>query len=212
MFSGTLPHDAQDALAVLGKSGILGEAYLAGGTALALHLGHRISVDFDFFTAKKFDFEATRAKLEASGTYESEREEDNTMLGYFNQVRFSLFWYQYPLIERPEEWMGIKVASTADIAAMKLLAISTRATKKDYVDLYFLAKEAFGFEKMLEFYELKYSGKGNAPYYVIQALQYFEDVDKSEMPEMIKSVSWEEVKEFLSQETLRLAKTKFGLG
>lgn len=55
MFEEILPKSAKNSLAILGESGLLKDAYLAGGTALALQIGHRISVDFDFFTSKEFD-------------------------------------------------------------------------------------------------------------------------------------------------------------
>jgi len=206
MFSDALPPNTRSALALLGKSDVLADAYLAGGTALALYLGHRVSVDFDFFSLKQFDFDTVRNKLESLGQYKIEKEELNTMLGNFDGVSFSLFWYKFPLIGSLEEWNGIKVASKEDIAAMKLAALSGRATKKDYVDLYFLSKEVFSFEKMFGYLEQKYAGKINPTYYIMQALQYFEDVEKSEEPIMIKPVSWEEVKVYLRSETVRLAK------
>jgi hypothetical protein len=210
MFSSTLLPHAQRALAILGKSGSLNDAYLAGGTALALHLGHRISVDFDFFTGNHFDFEKTRAALERVGNYQVDREEIDTMLGWFNDVRFSLFWYKYPLIGPEEYYEGIRIASKEDIAAMKLLAITTRAAKKDYIDLFFLQK-VMSFEEMFGYFGQKFGVNQNRNFSVVKALQFFDDAEDSEMPRMIVQTDWEIVKRVLYQEATRLAKNLLGL-
>ena len=96
MFEKTLVEGAKKSLVLLGKSGILKDAYLAGGTALALQSGHRISVDFDFFTARKFvpqDFAQELARL---GSFEEEQADRGTVQGTFEGVRLSLFFYDHP--------------------------------------------------------------------------------------------------------------------
>mgnify|MGYP001558640348 CR=1 FL=1 len=94
----------------------------------------------------------------------------------------------------------------ADIAAMKVGAIMDRGTKKDFVDLFELARNSFTVEKIFSFYEKKYGKLGNNIYSIIKSLQYFDDVEKTEMPRMIKKVSWQEVKDFFANESMRLAK------
>jgi hypothetical protein len=127
MFEQVLPRGAKDALAVLGKSKVLGEAYLAGGTGLALQLGHRISVDLDFFTLQEFD---ARLLIEQLGKqpidFKLERIEWGTILGHLGETKFSLFFYDYPLLEPPVKFLDNNIASIKDIATMKLLAVSER--------------------------------------------------------------------------------------
>lgn len=205
MFPGTLLQHAQNTLALLGKQPFLKKAYLAGGSALALQLGHRRSIDFDFFSYKEFSTLVIKEKLDKIGKYKKEQETPKTMVGVFNKVKFSYFYYPYKLIEKTSKFSGISLASKQDIAAMKLVAITDRGTKKDYIDLYFLAKKFFSLEKMLNFYDKKYQILKSNILTLLKALSYYDDADESDMPEMLEKVNWEEVKEFFRKETVRLA-------
>lgn len=204
MFPRTLSDNAQNALALLGKSGLLDTAYLAGGSSLALQLGHRISIDFDFFDEKNFDPQKVKFGLEKLGKYEGRVQTEDTMIGDFNNVQFSLFPYDYPLIAAAVEFLGVKLASCEDIAAMKLVAITDRGKKKDYIDLYFLAKK-FSFEAMFEFYDKKYHLFAQNKLTVLKSMQYFVDADDSDMPQMLIETNWDDVKHFMQEETKKLA-------
>ncbi len=197
MFSDILPTDAQNALAVLGRSGILSSAYLAGGTALALQLGHRQSVDFDFFTREDFDTGDVINKLKIAGDFTVDQLAPHTILGEFMGTKFSLFYQSYPLIDETISFSNVNLASTKDISAMKLSAITGRGTKKDYVDLYFLAKEKYQFMQMFAFYDQKYGVLEANKMHLVKSLQYFEDVEFSDMPIMLKPLDWEELKRYL---------------
>ena len=93
MFENALVKGAKDTLALLGKSGILKDAYLAGGTAVALQLGHRISVDFDFFTTQEFVPKIFSSELSKLGSFDEEQADKGTVTGVFKGVKFSLFIY-----------------------------------------------------------------------------------------------------------------------
>lgn len=209
MFTKTLSSTTQASLALLGKSGLLKDAYLAGGSALALHLGHRHSLDFDFFTRKHFKAKNLINSLKKISNFEKNTLSQDTLLGIFNSVKFSLFYLEYPLIQKTKSFLNISLASTADIAAMKLAAIVDRGTKRDFIDLYFLAKEKYKLKEMLSFYNKKYQKLSENIYSILKALQYFEDAEESEMPKMIKKVSWEEIKRFFEKEVLKLSKKYF---
>lgn len=142
MFEKILSKSAKESLAILGKSGILGSAYLAGGTALALQIGHRFSFDFDFFTRKEFDEKilVQRIKKEIP-EFKLEKLEWKTILGYIKETRFSLFFYDYPVISTPRKFLKINIADIEDIAAMKIAAISARGRKRDFIDLYFILSQ-----------------------------------------------------------------------
>lgn len=205
MFPRTLSNHAHDTLALLGKQEILKNAYLAGGSSLALQFGHRRSIDFDFFSESEFETKFVKNSLKKIGTYLEENLTPKTMVGTFNNVKFSLFYYPYPLISKTKEYAGISLAHPEDIAAMKLVAITDRGTKKDYIDLYFLSKKLYSFEDMFSFYDKKYHNFETNKLTLLKALQFFEDAESSEMPEMIEKITWEKVKKFFQKEVVRLA-------
>jgi len=205
MFPRTLSDDSQNSLALLGKSKILDKAYLAGGSSLALQLGHRRSIDFDFFSEEEFNVTRIKKQLSEIGNYKEETETPKTMVGQFNNIKFSYFHYPYSLIKPTLKFLNINLASIEDIAAMKLVAITDRGTKKDFIDLYFLAKKKFPFEEMFKFYDKKYHILSSNLFTLIKSLQFYYDADNKAMPEMIAKVDWNEVKKFLQKEVVRLA-------
>lgn len=206
MYAGTISQHAQDALGVLGASGLLTKSYLAGGTALAFHLGHRMSQDFDFYISGVYNIEAIAADLAKLGEFTStDILPPHTLLGTFRDIKFSLFRYDYPIIDQMEQIQQISVAGIKDIAAMKLTAICGRATKRDYIDLFVLQKQ-FSFETMLSWYEQKFGPLGNNLYVIIKAIGFFDDAEEDSMPQMLIPLSWEEVKHFFSKESMRLGK------
>lgn len=156
MFPTTLSLNAQKTLAILGKQDFIKKAYLAGGSALALQLGHRLSIDFVFFTDEEFELKEVKEILHSIGSYKGQQETPKTLIGEFNGIKFSLFYYPYKLIDKTIQFKEINLANKSDIAAMKLVAITDRGTKKDFVDLFFLAKKCFSLEEMFKYYDKKY--------------------------------------------------------
>lgn len=206
MYAGTLSLHAQNALALLGKSAVMGDAYLVGGTALSLQLGHRRSYDFDFCTNKNLLSEDVAVSLAKIGTFTVELQAPpHTLLGEFEGVKFSLFRYDYPLLDPFLSYAGVQLASIRDIAAMKLTALCGRAKKRDYVDVYVISQR-YPFEQQFSWYDKKFGVLGNNIYTIIKALGYFDDAEVDEMPEMSTPVDWEKVKSYLLSESLRLGK------
>lgn len=211
MFTKTLRSNTLAAIQLVSKLSEIQNAYLAGGTALALQIGHRVSLDLDFFTTHKFNETELSKKLSNIPKYKVGRTAEWTILGKINETKFSMFYYNYPLLRKTIEFEGINLASLADIAAMKIHAIEQRGTMRDFVDIYFLSKQ-YSLDEMIAFYQKKYSRDPDRLYFAIRALDYFEDAEKeSEMPKMLVSVDWDEVKEFFKKETKRLAREKLGI-
>lgn len=206
MFTNTLPGNAQKALAILGKHPQPPGVYLAGGSALALHLGHRISVDFDFFTPKHFKADKIAQEMASIGSFKLETLDKDTLLGTFEKVKYSLFYYKYPLIAKTINFNGINLADSKDIAAMKIAAVSDRGTKKDFVDLYILSEKGTSLEDCFKYYDQKYKALANNIYTIIKCLTYFEDAKNTPMPRMLINLEWRTVQKFFEKETLRLAK------
>ena len=209
MFEKVLSKDAKKSLGLLGQSGLLDSAYLAGGTALALQLDHRYSYDFDFFTPKRFDERILIQRItELFSNFELERKDWGTILGYLGKTRFSLFFYKYPLLFKSHNFLDINVADIKDIAVMKIAAIADRGTKRDFIDLYFIFNEAkiITLEESLKLYDKKFKALPQNKIHIFKSLVYFEDADRDKSPKMIKSVNWQKVKEFFIDEQKRLAK------
>ena len=131
-----------------------------------------------------------------------------TVWGKIGQTKFSIFYYKYPLLEQTTSFEEIKLASLSDIAAMKINAIEDRGTRRDFVDVYFLSKN-YTLEEMLGFYQKKYSVLEDHLYSILRSLDYFEDAEQEkQMPQMLVSVAWEEIKEYFRKETNKLTEKK----
>jgi len=209
MFEQVLPGNAKKSLDSLGQSGLLKKAYLAGGTALALQIGHRVSVDFDFFTEEHFNAAVLSNKLsqKAQG-FTEDRKERGTLLGVIDKTRFSLFFYNYPLVAKSVEFLDIDIANIQDIAAMKLAAVSDRGIKRDFIDLYFIVckEKAVSLEEVFSLYDKKFKALDKNVMHLLRSLTYFEEAEQTNIPKMLKAVKWQDVKKFFEIETKYLAK------
>ena len=209
MFKEALSKDAKNALGLLGQSGLLNAAYLAGGTALALQFNHRHSYDLDLFTPKKFDERILIQRItELFPDFKLERKDWGTILGYLGETRFSIFFYKYPLLFKTHKFLDINIADVKDIAAMKIAAIADRGTKRDFIDLYFIFNEVkiVTLEESLKLYDKKFKALSQNKLHIFKSLVYFEDADRDKSPKIIKSVNWSKVKEFFINEQKKLAK------
>ena len=186
------------------------EFYLAGGTALALLLGHRISLDFDLFSASNKLLKNERENI-LSLLREKKLSilsaQDGTMHMLINGVSISLFHYPYPLISKISgKWNNMNIAGIPDIGAMKLSAVQGRGCKKDFIDLYFIAKEKPLVDLLLQA-EKKFKAQENFIEQTCKALTYFKDADMEPIPKMIKTVSWSEIKRFFIREAKKVMKS-----
>ena len=174
-----------------------GGFYLAGGTCLALRIGHRRSVDLDWFTGARFrDPLAFAQGLRQAGiAFTTDRIDVGSLLGRVSGVRVSLFEYAYPLLQRPTAWRetGSRLASLPDLAAMKLSALAQRGSKKDFVDLFALIEQGVSLRRMLGWYQQKYAVQDTA--HLLYSLVYFEDADPERMPRMTWRADWRGIKQ-----------------
>lgn len=203
MFQKGLSKPTHANLELLAKLPTMQDFYLAGGTSIALHLGHRLSFDLDFFTTQTFSSEKLAKTIKKYGMFTIEQILEDTLLGKLNGEKVSFFYYRYPLLKPPRTWKGIAIANLSDLAAMKLEAISGRGRKRGFIDLYFISKE-ISLKQALELYDQKYKALANNITHLLKSLEYFEDANEDEMPQMIEKVSWGKVKEFFTKEAIRL--------
>ncbi|MBQ8812192.1 MAG: nucleotidyl transferase AbiEii/AbiGii toxin family protein [Bacteroidales bacterium] len=170
----------------------LSEARLAGGTALALQIGHRKSIDLDFFGHIDYSMDELKMAMESVSGDVQPINSTKTMRFYVVEgVKIDVVNYPYPWIGESVVDDGLVLAGVEDIAAMKLAAITNRGTKKDFIDLFFLLK-TYSLSQMLDMYLEKYSG--SQLFTVLKSLVYFVDAESDPMPNMLQTVTWEEVK------------------
>ena len=205
MFREVLTEPQQALLELLSRIAEVRTFYLAGGTALALHLGHRRSRDFDFFRAKEFIPQDLLSALRETGELEVLLEAAGTLTVALRGVPTSFFRYDYPLL-RPlhESPWGLPVADPEDIAAMKLAALAGRGSRKDFVDLYFHARRLAPLEQVFKRFREKYRGVSVDPYHLLRSLTFFDDAEAEAMPELLVEVTWDEIKAFFRAEATRL--------
>jgi len=180
--------------------------YLAGGTGLALHLGHRFSVDLDFFaSAPDAVGPYERATLRAAfddPTLAISFDKDMTFVANWRGVGVSFFRLAlYPLAQEPLLFEGVPVATIEEIGAMKLAAIMARGTRKDYIDLYFILQQT-SLERLFEVAAVKYARVRTFAVSAMRALTYFADAEAAPMPQMIQRASWQAIKRFLERQAL----------
>ena len=207
MFEKVLPKATRHYLELLTQKGISAPFYLAGGSAVALHLGHRISVDLDFFNPESFDINSLEGELRSIPSYRRERIANDTLLGALEDLRISFFRYRYQLLEPPVVFLETHVLQLPDLAAMKIEAVSQRNAKRDFIDLYFLVHQAgISIQQALEYHGAKYTGFDINKGHIILSLAYFDEADEEPMPRMLTPVKWADVKKFFQRESRLLTK------
>lgn len=168
-----------------------------GGTALALQIGHRKSVDIDLFMSDTIDVNDLLAAIRTFTDEVTLLSSSRTMRFLrVNNVKVDVVAYPYKWIDEPVIEDEIMLASIKDIAAMKIFAITNRGTKKDFIDLYFLLQH-FTFQEIIELYKTKYPDA--IMFTTLKSLVYFEDAEPEPIPYMFENVSWEQVKTTISK-------------
>ena len=173
--------------------------YLVGGTALALQLGHRKSIDIDLFSDFGFDVVRLLENLNSDYNFDLFYSASNTIKGSIDDIKIDILAHRYPLINPPVTIEGIKMLSLPDIIALKLNAIAGSGQRvKDFIDIYYLLR-IFSISQMIKFYKTKYSQYNEM--IVLKSLTYFKDIDFMDWPVLIAEpdLKWASVKNKLEK-------------
>jgi hypothetical protein len=186
--------------------------YLAGGTAVSLQIGHRRSVDFDFFSATDEVDERSRneiiAGISAFPTQIIESVGGNLLL-LVDGIRIGFFSYGYPLVDEPILCENNFLASLNDIGLMKCDALISRGSRKDFYDLLFISKY-IQFDDLLKLGERKYPLFRDFPLMVLESMTLFDNADRDVQPELFDNIPWDKVKQFFIEQAHQLSKKWFG--
>jgi len=176
---------------------------LVGGTALALQIGHRKSIDLDFFG----EIELTGNEI-ISVLYEHnftelviENERKNIHQFRINDIKVDFVNYSFKWLSEALFVDEIFMALQEDIAAMKLEAITNRGSKKNFIDIFFLLKN-FSLTQMLDFYKNKFPF--GSIFNVVRSLSYFEDAEIQVTPNLIQPLDWNVIKQTIKQAVIKL--------
>jgi len=165
---------------------------------LSLQLSHRESEDLDFITKTSFNPQLLQQKLSQYGELNNIMVEEGTLNVFIDGIKLQFLYYPYNLLEAFIPWNGINLSSVIDIACTKLITISMRGSKKDFIDLYIILQQATLKDLFLKL-DIKYAKvKYNLPH-ILKSLVYFEDADIQPMPRMHVDIEWKKVKNFIIQ-------------
>ena len=210
MFEQRLTKNAKNILGILTEVAPPG-SYLAGGTALALWLTHRNSYDLDIYSPIEFNLDEIRQKFDSEiPDFQLISTSWQTLHGKSKDTEISLFYYQYKLLKDTAKFLNFAIASIEDVAAMKLEAIAGRGLKRDFYDVYRIAKDkGWSLAYMIELNDRKYVRQGSFTPHLLRSLVYFDDAEN--LPERAVEVEkeWKEVKQFFIREISLLSKNRF---
>jgi predicted nucleotidyltransferase component of viral defense system len=201
MHESVLDKKTKKNITLLSQQEFIKQFCLAGGTACAIYLSHRTSDDLDFFSRQDLTHFEMQNSLRTRGHFIVDYSDTQTLIGRFNETKVSFFKYDYPLIGETHDFFDIKISSLEDIGCMKIDAISSRGSKRDFVDLYFILKKFdLELEKFFKYFEKKFGKKNFNIYHILKSLVYFDDADKDPELNMLVRFSWEDVKSFYTSE------------
>lgn len=213
MFPMILDAGRQDLLRTLCAVPSVSRFYLAGGTALSLQLGLRQSHDFDFFTPERFNesvlFDDLRNALPGLTAV---RVGGDTCDVLADGVQISFFRYPCPTVGAPvggePDFPALRMACVDDIAAMKLAAVGSRGSRKDFYDLYQIFRRVPGFTPahLLDIVHRKFGAQLDVGYMIVE-LGYFADAESEILPKTYVPADWEDIRAFM----VRMQQTLFAL-
>lgn len=198
-----LPKETRRALEILAEASWLKDSpwYLAGGTALALMVGHRSSVDLDFFTPEaSFSTASMTERLSMPGWTTDILKED-TIYGRLHEAQVSFIAYPFFVPRAPKRQYGnVAVLAPKDIAVMKIVAISQRGRKRDFIDLFWYCTHGEPLEQVLRRLPDQYPSVAHDYHHILKSLVYFTDSEEDPMPTLHFKADWETVKRYFLSE------------
>jgi len=195
-----LPQKTSEIFELLSHVDFISHFYLTGGTGLALQLKHRESEDLDFFTQREFNPESLQTEALKLGKLTNVMLDKGTLNCFVKGVKLQFLHYPYTMLEKPITYRNLSISSRIDIACTKLITISDRGYKKDFIDLYFLLQK-YTLTQLFNALRKKYDNVNYNEAHILKSLLYFEEADEQPMPRLLIPVTWSEVKKYITDVT-----------
>lgn len=196
-----LPASARAVLQAIGRADWSRALYLAGGTACALHLGHRVSDDLDFFSRMEFSPDFYRDRLADLGPAEVHAEGLGTLHMGVSKVKVSVLHFPAPLLDPLGTLDRVAIAGRRDLALMKLSAISQRGTRRDFVDLFALCEAGpMKIRPLFRLFKKKFPRIRYSEAHLLRSLVYFADAEREPELRMLRKIPWNRVRGFFERE------------
>jgi hypothetical protein len=207
MFKNVLPPASLELLRDLNGELERSGFYLAGGTGLALQLGHWVSEDLDFFTAAGFDPAQLTRHLEGGPGYSETLVSRDTLYCRLSGVKFSFLHYPVPLIYPPLPYLSMKVADWRDILAEKSKTLSQRGGRRDFYDVYAcITLGKLSVAEAVAILKDRFAGTGINYQHVAKSLTWFKDAESEPDPRLLVRIDWAEVKSFFDTRAAEFGK------
>jgi hypothetical protein len=199
MFEAALPKRSRELLTDLNGELTRMEFYLAGGTGLALQLGHRVSEDLDFFTEREFDAATLSRHLASRPGYTEMSVEHGTLHAGMAGVKLSFLHYIVPLTNPLLSFRSVLVADWRDILTEKLKTLSQRGSRRDFYDIYAcLVGQRLSVAEAIGLLKLRFGATGLNYYHVLKSLEWFNDAEAEPEPVLLQPMDWQTVKSFFT--------------
>lgn len=207
----TVTDELRASLRFIGRQAFSESFYLAGGSAVALRLGHRRSVDLDFFSLSdnverlmRTRIMAALAPLKPSAI----EDHDGNLHVRIGGLRAAFQSYHYPLLEPTDELEGVAVASIADLGSMKLDAVMSRGRRRDFYDLYAI-DQRMPLSTVIERATEKYAHFRDFELSAVEALGLFHVADSDLQPDLLVDLPWPVVREHFAEFVRQQARSWF---
>lgn len=180
--------------------------YLAGGTALALQIGHRISVDFDLFCSEDIerDFLQKVKRVFSESAISPLVNNPDELSVLIDEIKITFLKYPFPILNNFIDWDGLKILDIPELSATKAYTIGRRGSFKDYIDLFFVLLENYAnLNQVIELADKKYGNEFNSRLFLEQ-LVYLDDIEEINILFLKKSVNKKQIGEFFVQEVKKI--------
>ncbi len=196
-------HALAQILRQLSQTPCLNAFALGGGTSLALRFPFRISLDADYFTETPFNSDELLLEIRTHfSQVDLVNKTKGSLCSLISGIKVEFFHHPYPRLMPTDELEGLNLLSIADVAAMKVNAVTNRGSKKDFSDLYMLESNSFTLAQSVDSFCQKYGESSRL--LALRSLAWFEDAEHEPSPHYLTEISWSQIRQTMQDRVRKL--------